>query len=855
MRFSVLLSLCLMTLATGVVVSGVGDRTFPILSSQAIAQTVEERKVEGDRLFEQGERQYNVSQFREALQSWGAALQIYREIGDQWAEGATLGSLGLAYSGLGQYQRAIELYEQRLAVAREIGDRRGEGNALGNFGNAYVDLGQYQQAIELYEQRLAIAREIGDRRGEGNALGSLGNAYSGLGRYQRAIELYEQRLAIAREIGDRRGEGNALGNLGNAYRSLGQYQRSIELYEQVLVIVREIGDQRREGIALVNLGVAYAYLEQYQRAIESYQQVLEITQEIGARATEGITLSNIGRLLSLQNQPELAIIFLKRSVSVREAIRGDIRGLDRSLQQSYTDTVASNYRLLANLLLQQNRVLEAQRVLDLLKVQELDDYLRNIQRNGRTESGVSYWQPEQQILTLYAQVIAEANDLTQLEEKKNRTGALTSQEQQRYDELLARRGEIRRNFSQFAELQEVKTALAQLRNTTSGQNIELSQFNRLQNNLRDLQQNAVLLYPLILSDRLELVLVTPNAPPIRKPVNIKAVDLNRLIVQMGQALKDPESDIKPIAQQLYRYLIQPLESELAAANARTIVYAPDSALRYIPLSALHDGRQWLAERFAVTHITAASLNDFDDRPSYRAANGLRILAGACAECSFKFEVGGQSFNFSDLPYTRTEVENIATSIPGTETLLNRAFSPTSLVRDMRRFPILHLATHAAFVQGQGDQSFIVFGNNSKVSLSSIKDEWDLTNTDLVVLSACQTAIGEPEPGSGIEILGFGYQIQDAGAQAAIASLWQVSDGGTQVLMNAFYTALQNGKTKAEALQLAQQALITGNLSVVGQGQRATVVVRDVRTGLPPRVRDRLNHPYYWAPFILIGNGL
>ncbi|HEY9646198.1 MAG TPA: CHAT domain-containing protein, partial [Chroococcidiopsis sp.] len=351
-------------------------------------------------------------------------------------------------------------------------------------------------------------------------------------------------------------------------------------------------------------------------------------------------------------------------------------------------------------------------------------------------------------------------------------------------------------------------------------------------------------------DRLELVLVTPYAPPIRRPVDISSTDLNRLIVEMGQALKNPRSDAREIAQQLYEVLIQPLEADLAAAQARTIIYAPDGALRYIPLAALYDGEQWLAQRFAVTHITAASLTRFDDRPS----GNLRVLAAACAECEFDFNVGTQSFQFADLPYTQSEVETLATIIPNTTTLINQAFSPTELQNLMRRYSVVHLATHAAFVQGRADESFIVFGNGEKVPLSQIRTDWNLPNTDLVVLSACETAVGEAELGSGVEILGFGYQMQQTGARSAIASLWQVSDGGTQVLMNAFYAGLENGLTKAEALRQAQVALITGDFRVAG-GDRGSIAVVSARNGLPVEVSDRLDHPYYWAPFILIGNGL
>jgi CHAT domain-containing protein len=121
------------------------------------------------------------------------------------------------------------------------------------------------------------------------------------------------------------------------------------------------------------------------------------------------------------------------------------------------------------------------------------------------------------------------------------------------------------------------------------------------------------------------------------------------------------------------------------------------------------------------------------------------------------------------------------------------------------------------------------------------------------LSACETGLGGFD-NNGEQILGLGYQFQNQGARAVMASLWSVSDGGTQVLMNAFYTALQSGKSKTEALQLAQQAMIIGNDAALGNPRGSLVGVRS-RADLPSKVRDRLSHPHYWAPFIVIGNGL
>jgi CHAT domain-containing protein/uncharacterized protein HemY len=818
-----------------------------------ITREIGDREGEGNAVASLGIVYAESGQYQEAIALFEQRLDIAREIGDREGEGNALGSLGNVYAHLGQYQKAIAFHEQSLDIAREIGDRWGEGNALNNLGNTYADLGQYQEAIAFYEQSLDITREIGDRRGEGSSLGNLGTVYSSLGQYQEAIAFHEQSLDIAREIGDRWGEGAVLGNLGTAYANLGQYQEAVAFYEQSLAIKREIGDREGEGSSLGNLGVAYRRLGQPERALTQYQQALTVAQDIGDRSNEGLWLSNMGFLLSLQNQPELAIVFYKQSVNVREAIRADIRGLPQEQQQSFTDTIADDYRALADLLLQQNRILEAQRVLDLLRVQELDDYLDGVRSNSNTESGIGLRNLEQEINN---RVIAVGYELAQLRDIP--PNQLTDAQIQRLGELDTTQRELSADFQGFLNSPEIQTLVAQLDASLQEQDIlaRADEFINLQNNLREINQNAVMIYPLILEDRLELILVTPFSEPARYPVeDVDAAELNAVLVNFRQALNDPSSNPQPIAQQLYDWLIAPMESDLEAIGAETILYAPDGALRYIPLAALHDGDQWLAETYRINHITAASLQNFTLSPSATP----RILAAAFSEGIHEFQIGERSFSFGGLPFAGVEVDNLIAAFPDSTQFINDRFSRSLVEPLMDSHTIVHLATHATFVPGSPADSFILFGNGDRLTLAELDSpEWRgrFNNVELIVLSACETGVGGNQLGSGAEILGFGYLMQETGAEAAIASLWQVSDGGTQVLMDAFYAALNNGYSKAEALQRAQQALITSDETVLeGDRGNATIEIIDTRTGHPLAQSTDLAHPYYWAPFILIGNGL
>ncbi|MGB7441228.1 MAG: CHAT domain-containing protein, partial [Coleofasciculaceae cyanobacterium] len=793
-------------------IGGVVTGNFPVSFSAlpVMAQTITEQKAEADRFLQQGIEQYRASQFQAAIQSWQKALAIYRGIDDLRGEGKSLNNLGSAYTYLGQYQRAIEFHQQSLEIDREMSNRSGVAKSLNNLGNSYDHLGEYQKAIDFYQQSWEIAREIGERSVQAKSLNNLGNVYNFLGQYQKAIEFHQQSLEINREMSNRSGVASSLNNLGNVYNYLGEYQKAIEFHQQSLEIKKEIGNRRGEAKSLKSLGLAYHYLGQYQKAMEFYQQSLAIAQEIGDRPGERSTLSNIGFLLEKQNQLELATIFFKQSVNVTETIRQDIQGLPSELQESFLETCECTYRALADLLLKQDRILEAQRVLDLLKVQELEDYLRNVRGNGTTAQGVPNLPPEQQIEDGYEAILDKAieigKELTQLRKQEN----LTPTQEQRLAQLVKAQETIIDDFNNFIESPEVEALIAQLTPKTRKPDLvdDLEDLIGLPTNLDELQQNAVLLYPLILEDRLELILTTPNSPPIRRTVSVTKEQLNQAIFDFRQALRDSTSNAEKPAQQLYDWLIKPLENELTNAEAQTIIYAPDGQLRYIPLAALHDGEQWLVQRYRINNITARSLTDLNSQPQAQ----IKVLAAALVDKNYSFTLAGEPFDFKGLPNAGVEVDILAETFSNTTKLLDDAFNPQDTIPKMGSHTVVHFATHGAIVVGEPEESFILFGNGTPVTLKDI-EKWNLNGIDLVVLSACETGING-NLGTGAEILGLGYQIERAGARAAIASLWQVDDGATQMLMNAFYNVLQTDNiTKAEALRQAQIALINDDYSV------------------------------------------
>ena len=852
--------------------------TDPV-AGQIVVQVItdQEKKVEADRLLNLGSEQYNVNQFEAAFRSWKQALQIYHEIKNRRGEGMTLGSLGNAHYSLGNYPKAIEFYEQSLAIARELKDRRGEGMALSSLGNVYYRLGKYPKAIEFHEQSLAIAREIKDRSGEGSILGNLGLVYRSLGDYPKAIEFHEQSLAIAREIKDRLGEGRSLGNLGGVYQSLGNYPKAIEFHEQSLAIKREIKDRLGEGQSLGNLGGAYYSLGNYPKAIEFLEQSLAIerkikdrlgegqslgnlggvyyslgnypkainfqeqhlviAREIKDREGEGLVLGNIGLTLAKQQQLELATVFYKQSVSIREGIRQDNRKLDRTLQESYTQSVAGTYRRLADILIEQGRIGEAQQVLEKLKIQELNDFTKST-RAAIPITGIDFNPTETQIKNRHTTLIAFGSQFYNCEQ----------QSCPQLPQLKTEYQNLSKEFQTFAE--QLKQELRDSRLTQVDKATQ--DFQASADRIVTALPNSILIYPLVLDNKTRILWAskggilskTATCPLGKTALYDKASQFQTLISKQGD-----ETQIKTLGKELYDCLIKPIESELTQNQIKHLIFVPDRATNYIPMAALYDGKQYLIERFAVSNILSAGLTDTDDR--LQLPSSSPVIA---------FGLTQAKANFHALPNVKSELNAIVKSSIGTgmypgETYLDQTFTKAALEDNLRGHRILHIATHGEFKPSNPRDSYFLLGTGEHYPIPDIRSLRQLNNIHLVVLSACETALGG-EDGLGLEVTGMSsYFMGDRDrAKAVLASLWQVNDASTSQLMQKFYANLATGNlSKAEALRRSQLSLMGKNTTISGD-LRGSIKFPN-SDGSKTAIDRNLSHPYYWAPFILIGNGL
>jgi CHAT domain-containing protein len=389
---------------------------------------------------------------------------------------------------------------------------------------------------------------------------------------------------------------------------------------------------------------------------------------------------------------------------------------------------------------------------------------------------------------------------------------------------------------------------------------QLQESQGLMEDLRELGSGAVALYTLVGGGKYRIILVTPD---IQKAFEypIKDADLNQKVAAFREVLQDPKLDPLPLAHELYKILVAPVAKDLEQAHAETLMWSLDGVLRYVPIAALHDGKQYMVERYRNVIFTPASNSRLKDQAS-SSWKGLGLGVS-------KAQPGA-----SALPNVPEELRSIirdetaaSTStggvLPGT-VLLDEAFTAEAMKAALhRRYALVHIASHFAFRPGNETNSALLLGDGSFMTLAEIKTSSNLfSGVELLTLSACDTATGGADA-DGKEVEGFGVLAQRQGAKAVVASLWPVADEATRLLMQNFY-ARRNaaaGVLKSEALRQAQLDLLNGK-GTTAQSSQERQLVREQKSkagGLQPEALFKFDpkapysHPYYWAPFILIGN--
>jgi CHAT domain-containing protein len=350
---------------------------------------------------------------------------------------------------------------------------------------------------------------------------------------------------------------------------------------------------------------------------------------------------------------------------------------------------------------------------------------------------------------------------------------------------------------------------------------------------------AALIYPVLLDNRIEIMVVPPKdkGKPFRKFSVVPSQEaVESILNDYRNNIRDVGSnDYLEQSQVLYDLIMRPIDTQLKAMKINTLVFVMDAGLRVVPPAAMHDGKQFVVERYGIASVASMRVTKIEERDR----KSTRVLAMGLTDA-----VSG----FSALPSVDVEIKTIASNVLEGSSFLNQDFTVSNLQaqRQLGKYTILHLGTHGKFVSDNSGESFIQFWD-SRLSLSEIpKLRFDNPAIDMLTLSACQTAVGNNLGISGLAV--------ESGAKSVLASLWEVSDAGTAPLMISFYKAFPDAINKAQAMQKAQVSLLSGKVNI--QNGQITGIAELPNIQLPTGIGDiDLSHPFYWSSFILVGNWL
>lgn len=818
--------------------------------------------------------QYQQGQLDNAIALWEKLAQTYQKQEETVKKSQILSYLALAYQQKGEWQKAeMAIAKSLKLVENDVNSRLVFAEAMNTLGTLQLAKGQAQQALKSWQQATQIYQQMNDKQGEFRVKINQARALRALGLYSLACQKILKTLELAALTCQNLNFEQLTQSLdhlpktltslqiaawltfGDILRDLGQLGASQTVLETILTHFTE--EERNNAIAL-SLGQTLQASGENQIALSWYEKAARppVSQTLQVQAQ----LSQLKLLINQENW--------SAAIALLPIIEQNLNQIPLSHQQIYTQitfaerltelpkqsndqTSLSSWKSIAT------RLVKTQKMAQLLGDKRAEVYA--IGNLGKIYERTQQWAIAQKLTEQALQIsqALNASELTYLWQWQ--LGRIFAQQFQREKAIKAyfsaveilqtlsqdftANTEFRFTFQQDIDLVYREFISLLLSPNTQGEisqvdlkiareQIESLQIEELNNFFRavclttnsseidQLDPDAAVIYPIILRDRLAVILSLPNQPLQVFNTPLEPQKLKDAIANLRYTLViRSRRDFFTPSQEIYDWLLRPLEKTLTnQKNLKTLVFVLDGVLKNIPMAALHDRKRFLIEKYRVSITPSLRLLT----PQQNQQKSTKTLLAGISQNSEKL-------GFTPLNYVKKELDAIQFQVPS-ETLLNESFTPENLAKSItyKFFPIVHLATHGRF-SSQLQDTFIVTCNklldiNELASILKSSNPSGNRGIDLLVLSACETAAGDERAA-----LGLAGMAVRSGAKSTIATLWSVNDEATAKLMEKLYQQLARQKvTKSEALQQAQLALL----------------------------KDKwYQHPFYWAPYIFVGNWL
>lgn len=793
----------------------------------------------------QGNLQLVLGQVENALQSWQKAAKTYTEIGDNAGNTGTLINQATAFQSLGFYRRTMKIFEQVEKNLLSMPNSLLKADGLRSFGNSLLASGDIEKSQKMLEQSLLVAQQLRSPQEESATLLSLGNAAFARGKrnlikqsttdednflpsrcgqamsaqtedtnyFQKASNFYHE---IANKSSSPITAVQAQLNRLSVLQFLGQ-QPTSEYLGSIKSALSNLTPSRAAVYARINFAQSLVCLEKAQKQTtkEIFNSPIQ-NQDFQAGVREQAKIQNSEEIVELLN------------TGVQQA--KDIK--DQRAESYSLGYLAQFYEMKKQL---PNALRYTELALNLAQVVNAPDIAyqwewqlgRLLSVQGDSERAVAaYTTAVETLHTLRGDLVALNPDIQfdfrdQVEPVYRQLVGLLLQSDQTLTEKAVTKQVSQKNLKQAREVIEA-LQLAELDNFFQDTciTIQPTQIGEVVNNANSV---TAVFYSIVLPDSIEIIVKLPHSEELRHYTTYKSkVEVEKILEALRQKLEQRYTfrDREELSQEVYNWIIKPAIADLEQNNVKNLVFVMDGSLRNIPMAALYDGKQYLIEKYSVALLP-----------------GLQLLAPKQKRRRLEALIAGLTesrFGFSSLSNVTTELQQIESIIPSKQ-LINQAFTDTNIEQQVSSvsFPVVHLATHGKFSSKVEDTYILTW--NRKINIKLLREILQTREQvvgrsnrvpppiELLVLSACETATGDKRAALGLA----GVAVR-SGARSTLASLWQVDDKSTSVLMSEFYRQLTQDAnlSKAEALRRAQEFIL----------------------------KDK-EHPFYWAPYVLVGNWL
>ncbi len=849
-----------------------GEKSLTIGVNYLTSWTKEqkEKKLVADSLYALGIRiRGNAEDRGKAIQYHQKALDLYKKIGDERGEGEILGGLGLIYNSNKDYDTALLYYQRAFKIREKVDDKFLMGNSLNSIGAVYNNVHDFPNAIIYYNKAEVLRTEIGDLVGLRNtktnkalAYLTLGDLLTNEGKCTEALEILKKALVLNTEIGKRSSVGEVICHIGFVYSRLGNYSAAIEKLTEAGKIMKEENDSLGMAGVYNNFGVAFQGAGRIEKALDYYNNSLNIFQRNGKPDMALPIIDNLGTIFSDRKEYARAEDYHKKGLQLsRELNEKDQEvNLLLNLANDQTmlgslDSARSNYESAYTIARSSDSPELIWKIFagmaETYKIR--GDYDRVVQLNDSGLKIIESMRNTIQTNELKATYLASVrfafediiNTLEMFHEKDSAKG---------YDKLAfgyAEQSKSRVLLDLLAEsMAKAGNTDDQSKNTRHNlfRSTQLISLDEAESLCPD--KNTIILEYSVGDSSSCLWVITHSAHQLFKLPGRKA--LQEQIESFRFSLLNPDQSNYDFftkgGYSLYQELLQPAEPYFTKKCKLIII--PDAILNYLPFEVLltdnkgigtkmsYGNLPYLVKKYPVSYTQSASVlkslltERKNDKEIYPGDKKLIAFGDPVYENeNDSSRVSAKAYK--RLEYSGKEIENIASYFKkgNAEIYLRNDATEENVKREgeLKKFNYIHFATHGIIDESKPDFSSLVLtrnNNSEEDGFLRASEIFNLNlNADLVVLSACQTGLGKLIRGEGI--VGLTRAFMYAGTPTVLVSLWSVSDVSTATLMGEFYRNLVKEKlSKTDALRKAQLSLL-GN--------------------------EKFAHPFYWAPFVLVGD--